>query len=59
MELVDERDRVMPGSEHESKFVPPFTWLLPTYSLLPFGQFIRKNPERRGDLLGLSASFRI
>ena len=59
MELLDERDRAMPGSEHKGKLLLTFTWLLSTCSLLPFGKFIRRDSERRGDLLSLFPSFHI
>ena len=52
MEIADERDRAIVGSEHNGKLVPTSTWPLLTCSLLPYGKFIRTDPERRGDLLG-------
>ena len=59
MEFLDEADRPMPRSDRNGKLVPISTWLLLTCSLLSFGQFIRKDPERHGDLLSFSPSFRI
>ncbi|KIJ92024.1 hypothetical protein K443DRAFT_652322 [Laccaria amethystina LaAM-08-1] len=61
MELLDEPDRAMPGSEDKGKLSLISTWLLLTcsFSLLPFGKFIRRDPERQGDLLSLSPSFHI
>jgi len=41
MELRDEPDRTMPGSEHNGKLVHlTSTWLLLTCSSLSFGKFI-------------------
>lgn len=45
MELLDEPDRAMPGSEHNGKLVLTSPWLLSICSLLPFGKFIRRDPE--------------
>jgi hypothetical protein len=45
MELLDDPDRAMPGSEHKGKLLPIFSWLLLTWLSLPFGKFMRKDPE--------------
>jgi len=59
MELLDEPDRAMPGSELKGELVLTSTWLLLTCSLLLCGKLIRRGPERRGELLNLSPSFHI
>ena len=60
MELLDEPDREMPGSEHTGKLVHlTSTWLLSSCSLPPFGKFIGGDPEQWEDLPSLSPSFHI
>jgi hypothetical protein len=59
MELLDDPDRAIPGSEHKGKLLLTSTWPPLSCLLLPFGKFMRRDPERQGDLLSLSPSFHI
>jgi hypothetical protein len=59
MELLDDPNRAIPRSEHKGKLLLISTWPPLTCLLLPFGKFMRRDPERQGDLLSLVPSFHI